>query len=256
MSDNNSAVVRDLTALSLSEREFGALGGEQGLLIPDGFRVELLDEYKSKPRRLHVSESFFSLPSFLAYVKKFGNESTEIFCRNQKNHLFTAKLDYHMPNSPSWVGHMAILQYHTTDEWECWMSRDCDKMSQRLFSEFLEDNAGNIAKPDLAVMLEQVKNVQVGGKSSSKSQIADDRDHVLSEQTTTIESGVPEIMELSLMPWKHSSPYLVRARVRVHLNDGERPKFSYQLIKPERIIEDLVQTYIDRVIAEDLNVYV
>lgn len=214
--------------------------GVEYLVTPDNSRFTDMDKYRERPRRLEETVEFFTLESLIAYIIKWQTVHSVMMCGINNKNQMKAILDFHEAhNLPSWKGHRALLTAEVTPEWTTWEAGMKARMSQREFVNFLEDNAMDInpQKTPLAPLITQIRDVQVNRAGATRAQSSSTRESVDHSAAVEVATGLPEIIELVLKPWQHSARYEVRARPFIHLNPGEAPKFSYQLINLNKVRE-------------------
>ena len=206
------------------------------LVVPEASKYFDLDKYREKPRRIEQKVQFTTLNAFIFYVNRWAKDETFVSC-DRSNQIY-ATIDYHNHNlaTAAWCEHVATLLALVTPEWKVWTGGEKQRMEQRQFVNFLEDNAEDI-KTDLGKLLSSVKEVTIGQTGSTKSRVSATENDLAAHKNVTVASGLPDIIELGLRPWQYSETYLVKARPFIHFEEGKQPEFSYHLVNTEKVKE-------------------
>lgn len=263
MSDTNGSkhnIIETALAAGIAQNCIVTKNDVKFALIPEGYKLEDLEQFDTAPRKLKAAPVFASLDSFTAYVKEFQEDRTRIFANSDTGHLL-ARLDYHEAGEPSWNTHSASYHPKQTEEWKRWLAQDNKYMSQGDFAEFIESNIQDITKPEGATMLEIAKTFEAKTSTEFKSGIRLDNGNqkLTFAQDTTAKAGasleleIPSEFDLALTPFAFGEAYPVKARLRYRINDKKELVLKYQLINPHKVIEALVLRLIDKV-AEDLEI--
>ncbi len=253
--ETNNSVVRDL-ALSSSMVE-GHAPTPDGKLFPVLFAHNSLTQvdmskYMDAPLHLQADQSFSTVESFIEYVNSFSDGQTPMLkgYPESNGRIFKATIDYHSPGSPSFCRHKAFLHVEHSAQWDVWCRNQKNRMSQRAFKHFIEDNIEDIQSPDSATLLQQITDTKVDTATDTRSSVKDDGDSVSGSASKKLVSGTPEPLELALKPWKCMETYMsITARVYSHINDSGRVEFSYQLINAEDALEKKFNDYREQISA-------
>lgn len=149
-----------------------------------------LDEVREAPERREGTASFVELESFIAHANRFKDHDSALFANpNDGAPLLTSVLDYHRANTaialpggepadaalvvggdvgkvsgsheprpsteivagaPRFGRHRGLYAFPLSEEWEAWMEKDDQWMSQSDFAEFLERRIVDIGDPEAA----------------------------------------------------------------------------------------------------------
>lgn len=224
---------------------------QDAIILPDGYHVEDLQEFKDAPRRIESNIDLIEVQSFINYVKRYADDRS-IIKADVKSQRFTAILDYHKDSqSPGWRGHLATYNCPTAREWSTWLGGNKNKMTQASFAEFIENNQLDIALhdgegPSSADMLEVSRNLQANKKVEFKSSINLSNGDVGFEYQATTEgvSGsqkgkidVPQEFYILIPVYEGDAAYPIKARLRYRITDGVLSLW-YELVEPEKVLED------------------
>lgn len=207
-------------------------------------RVDSLERWLPAPTRIRESITLTEVRSFIDYWQAFANDSSVIFA-DIENKRFRAVFDYHTPAAPAWGEHSATLLCRLSTEWKAWSEKNQKPFDQAGFAEFIEMNALDIVSPDSAEMVQIALTLQAKTNIEFKSGIRLQNGQVQLGYQETIngtagENGqlqIPEKFELGIRVFQGGEKYKVEAFLRYRIRDGKLT-FFYQLIRPERILED------------------
>ncbi len=246
-------------------------GHVPAVLIPEGYKLETLedlqDRYASAPTRLKQSVVLRDPDSFIAYLKRHSTDSVAVFC-DVESLKFVGILDYHDGSiQPHHCEHTAKLVLEKTRELETWLEHDREPMDQTDFARFIEDNAPEIIAADLgngittpsgsdmlqiALTLSRTESAQF----RSANRLSNGQTQFKYEQNFDDKAGelgdltIPEMIRIGLPLFKSADPsegYAINARFRYRIHSG-RLKMWYELVRPERVLEDAVNTVHEKLV--------
>lgn len=203
-----------------------------------------LEQFRQQPERIRESITLTEIDSFIDYYQRFGGDST-VIKGDLSNRRFTAVFDYHQPAAPAWCDHKATLACTLSTEWQTWIGKDKKPFEQADFAEFIEMNAVDIVNPDAAEMVQIALTLQAKKKVNFNSGVRLDNGQIQLGYQETIdgtagpkgELRIPEKFELALRVFQGGEKYKVEAHLRYRIHDGG-VKFFYQIVRPERLLED------------------
>lgn len=206
--------------------------------------VQSLEEHLPAPLRIREQVYITEATSFIDYWQRFASDSSVIFADlNQRR--FRAVFDYHEPQRPKWCEHGATLICDHSTEWKTWSASNAKSMEQSSFAEFIEANAIDIVQPAAAEMIQIALTLQAKTKVDFASGIRLDNGQVQLTYQEKIEGSagpkgelkIPEKFTLALRIFQGGDKYQVEAYLRYRIKEG-KATFFYQIIRPERLIED------------------
>lgn len=205
------------------------------ILIPDGFSVDYIETDFERPFRIKQDQSFYSIESFIIYIERFKNEQETILFLNEEEQAYRCYFDYHAKDLPGNCQNKAFLYLKHTEEFETWDKFDQERIGQKEFLQFLEDNTRWIVKPDAASIMELCGSLSLSKKIEYHSATrlrSGDSELTFSEKT---EGGamqkitVPEEIEIRMAPYISSEEYNIKCKLRFDLYDG-KIKFHYKML--------------------------
>ncbi len=215
----------------------------QYALVPEGYELHDLQEYADVPRRVTGKVALTTVKSFLAYVERFQTPGTLVLA-DLAGQKFKAILDHaEDANSPGWGEHQATYHCPLGTAWKTWIKKDGNPMDQATFAQFIEDNLIDIASPSHTEILTVSKTLQAKKKVDFKSAVALNNGDVqfTYNETTDASAGqisVPQTFTLGIPVFEGGAPYEVTARLRYRINDEGKLAMWYDLLRPQRMVED------------------
>lgn len=200
------------------------------------------DQYRPLPSRKAGTVAVFDVDSFLAYFKKHGDDSSEVYA-DVKERTITAVLDAHTEEGPRWGKHRLVLELQLTTAWTTWIKRDGALMPQGDFAHFIADNLKDLIEPAAATMLEIAESFQATTKASfeSSTRLASGGRKFAYSEDTDAKAGhkgdltIPDTMRLALRPFEGAAPYDVTARFRYRLEKTELT-LGFKLERPDDVL--------------------
>lgn len=206
-----------------------------------------LEEYLDDPRRKRSRVTIRDVESFIAYLKRFAEPHTVVFA-NLPNFVFTGVVDYHEEGTSGraqWCDHVVTFTLAKTPEWIRWNDSNKKKMNQWEMAQFLEDNVPNIAQPPGALIVEIARSLDAKKSITFASSVRlESGEHQLTYHETingTAKGGsvqIPESFTLGIKPFEGSDAYQLDARFRYRIEGGGALALWYDLLRPERVLED------------------
>lgn len=270
--------MKELLALGAAQSELNEIFADTStipyLVIPKDYQLhtleELVERYANKPAHLKQAVKLQNPASFISYLKRHATESVAVFCVPEK-HIFTAYLDWHSGIDQRHCFHTATLNLEITRELDTWLNNNGREMDQVQFASFIEANAPEIISAEddfggktpsgsemlqIALTLSRTENaafrsatrLQNGQTQFKYEQNFDDKAGENGELT------IPQMIKIGLPLFKASNAdegYIISARFRYRIRQG-RLVMWYELIRPERIIEDAMQA-IEATLRTELN---
>lgn len=222
--------------------------GKQVLVMPQGFKSEVLTDPDQAPQLTRRSPRFFETESFIAYVKEFKKEgSTRIFV-NPEELKAVAVIDYDRPAVPDHGVHRATLALELSPEWKTWVQAAAVTkqrgFTQEDFAEFLEENGVNVRTPTAAELIELVTKMQITRTVNYKRVINLQDGRQQFTYTNDDGSGsveFPAKLEIGIPVFKGGLPYKVTVLPRYRLQDGGSLRFGMIIHRMEEILQDALQ---------------
>lgn len=221
-------------------------------LVPNDVRLQDLEKLMPAPTRTRHDLTVLDADTFIAYVNRFSNPATAVFCNGPAGRTFTAVIDYDTPDTPSWGDHKASYCCPISIEWGRWTERDRKRLSQAEFAEFIEDNVKDIvqpadkpAAPSAADMLEISRTLEAKKNISFRQGTRLDNGQVQLTYNEQIdgragETGqltIPEEFYIGVQPFLGGDGFAVTARFRYRITEG-RLVMWYELVRADKVLEE------------------
>lgn len=233
-------------------------------LVPPGSTAVMLDRQPelARPEHTVATPHFVDPASFIAYVLRFKEDATVIFA-DPIGKRVVAVIDYHEPGEQPgttkarYGHHVATFAPVDSEEWETWIEKDGERMTQGDFGQFIEDNSADIQSPTGSDLAEMAYGLQGTSTGSFKSTI---RKQDGSYNITFIEDNaaksakdvdVPKEFGILLRPFIGCEAVPMVARFRWRPMAGAIQLF-YELLRPEQIQRDAFKGIVDKITADTL----
>lgn len=239
----------------------------QRAALPPGWTVHERDDviFQDRPRRRTGKIDLTTSESFIDYINRHSiQNATSVYCDAQYDSgqvKFLAVINDHQAAQPDrelpeWRDHLASFSPKGSVEWSRWHGTNKQSMSQIEFALFIEENLRDIASVDgmptgqqlLEMALSFEANQDMRFKSAARLQnggiqmsfVQDDDSQTLAKMQMfdKISIGIPVF-------WSGDA-YRIDARLRYRVRDGKL-FFWYELIRPDKVIEDATKTLIDTI---------
>jgi len=219
------------------------INGTPMLVIPEGYKLEALEDHREKPLLTNQNTTHTTAESFIAYFNRFANNNSVIFIDKDKA-TFKAVIDYHSYNEPDNTDHTSLFALKKTPEWDNWLNNNKKTMNQEDFGRFIEDNLEEIIEPTGATMLEIALSIQA--KTDTKftsSQRLDNgqiqlqyHEEINGTAGTKGELKIPQTFIIGLKLFEGGEPYRIEARLRYRIKEGNLALW-YELIRPHKTVD-------------------
>jgi uncharacterized protein YfdQ (DUF2303 family) len=215
-----------------------APGCKPYLLIDHSQKVEIVENLLARPIRKLGHPVFCRAESFSRYVNEHKTDSSRIYLTGTTS--MVAVLDHHGEEA-AWGQHRATYNMKHSLEWQTWVVKSGQKMGQKEFCEFIEDNAKDIVgRTD---MVELIRTLQVNANVDYKSFERGDNGNCSLMFVKTVASRAGEKGEVELPPvftilipaFEGSETSAIDAKLRFDLSDAKL-KLWYELKDLQRIL--------------------
>lgn len=219
-------------------------------VVPEGYKLEDLEQYHPVPRRTQQTFRAETLESFIAYFNRYAEGDSVIFAHIDSLTV-RAVLDYHAPGQPQWGDHVCLFNLPKTPAWKAWTRRDEDRFTQLDFAEFVQDNLADFIDPEGASMLEVARNLEAQRDvtfSSTVDQHSGDVQFTYDRETKTGGKGtltVPERFKIGIPPFRGADPYEIEADLRFRVSDEGNLTFWYSLRRADEVMEAAFRDVVD-----------
>lgn len=239
MSEDKNTENEIVASLALAASEHRFLDEKHPyVILGEDQRIQNLDYLRDAPSRIKADFKAESLESFIAYIEKFKNLKTALFC-SQKHTWLRAIIDYHANNSPSWATHHVAYAPELSPQWKNWIFYSAKWFSQESFANFIENNLSDIVQPSGAELLEIASSLEAKKSTDFKSAIRlkDGTSELSFMDTLQTKVAVPAKIILGISPFENSRNYMLSARLRYRIKENDL-EFCYLLDRPEKILEE------------------
>lgn len=260
MNDNNNGLakaIEEIGAMATAAVAVQEIGNTHHVVVPEGYKlVDLtaaIEKASDIPRRktgtVHVSE----IGSFNVLVADQGCARETYIYADPEARTLTAVMNDHAKSSidAGWRDQRAVFKAELSREFQTWMDHNKHPMEQEAFAIFLEDNIADVVEPSGELLLQVALTLQAKTEVNFSSHRRLDNGQVQFAYSETIDARatggsieIPREFAIGARLFKNGEGYKVRARLKYRLGGG-KVKFWYELDRPETVIEDAFQAYID-----------
>ena len=225
------------------------------LVIPVESQLVELDKsaWREHPVRATGIAHPGTVAALIEYVQRHEHSGTTVWCDLQDATL-TAVIDDHEPEVPGYGQHRAVCTLEPTPEWEHWIAKNGQQMSQVEFAEHVEVGLDDIVEPEAATVLEMAQffqaNTDVAFRSSNRLQSGEQQ--LKYDETVAATAGkdgsiaIPAGFKLGVEPFYGEPRYGLYARFRFRINGG-RLQMSYHLDRPDVVRRQALEAIVDRI---------
>ena len=229
-------------------------------LVPNGYKIESLEslafsKHAEFPERKRGCICVTDTQSFLDYWSLYSDEDSQVFADPDGSRV-RGLLDYHGMGSekrPRWCEHEVRLITTLTEEWKTWTEANRKQMEQRIFAEFLEDNAPDIIEPEPALFVEIARDLKAKSDVNFTSFVNEANGSVAfqyNENTQgTFGKGaipVPERFRIRIPVYMGSDAVTIDVRLRFRINAGKLTLF-YVLYRDAAVLRDAYQRTVKKI---------
>lgn len=260
MSDSDTIVTGFAALIEDLRKAIGtevlSIDGRSVAALPEGVRVEDLEEYSSTPSRIRAHRVFYDVPSLVSYVNDFKEAGTRIFIDPSECEL-TAILDGPTPEGASWASHWAQYSFPLSRQWQRWAAFCGRQQTQSDTVRFLEENLEDIVEPDAATVLEMCRSLEVNKKvefaSAQRSQSG--AVTLVYKETMTEGQGqmkLPDSVVVGFPVFEGGVAYKIKAWLRYRIVDAKL-FFAVELHRAEFVKDDAFR-FVAKEIADGTGV--
>lgn len=214
--------------------------------LPPGATVHSLEQLQDRPIRARGTVAVRDAASFSRLILSRKNvRGLRVYGVMTPSPKFVAVLNDHSAYQPGWRDDRIVYDCPLSREWKIWTAASGKQMDQVAFAQFIEDNLPDIATPPAADMLEISRTLEAKKKVNFASGV---RLHNGEHQITyeeqvdgTAAKGrlkVPETFSIGIAVLEGCDRYQVEARLRYRIAEGGKLTMWFDLIRPQRVLED------------------
>lgn len=235
------------TVLRAVRREPTVVTSTEGLkpyaMVPEGFKIEAIDQLRTRLDRVEQRVSLLTAESFVDYWKRFAKGDSVIFA-DERTGTYSAVLDYHKAaGEPAWCRHVAVFLAQDSREWQTWMGLNGKPVPQAEFALFIEDNYVDIVKPEpadmiaVAMNLSAKKSVEFASSmrlDNGQTQLVYQEKITGSAERAQGQMKIPDVFVIRIPVLLGGTPTKIDARLRYRISDGKLSMW-YDLHRPAHI---------------------
>lgn len=236
----------------------------QVLVVPNGSTAEILnlDGFLDEPRRKKGVYRPADVTSFIDYTTIHAIKGHTTVWVDPSQIMVVALINDNAADKSGWGDHRARLDLKRTPEWQHWLARDGEYLTQEKFAEHLQEGILEITDPEGAEMLEIAQTLQGSTDVQWKSANRVDNGAVSFKYQEEVKASagvkgeleVPQEMTLGVSPFFGEEVFSVTARIRYRVRAGALT-IGYKLERPTDVELNVLQAITDRLKGEFEDVY-
>jgi uncharacterized protein YfdQ (DUF2303 family) len=259
MDKTEAEVVADLTRQAETPHVVSVMNGETPrLFLVRGRETEMQEvsdphDLLPTPARIRQDVILQTVDSLIEYVNAFARPGTTLFADISENRIVGA-LDYHCPEKPANVDHLARLTLPFSEEWKTWSKIDGKMLEQLEFARFLEENANDVIAPSGAELLEICRDIQAKRKVNFIKAVrtsSDNESFEYSDETqATTRKGeieIPTKFELEIPVYFDGRTIRFFAFLRWRMEEGIGLKLGVELHRAEHVRQAVFKEIVSNV---------
>ena len=253
MTDLAADIINTIASLTRqSIAPFNHPRGGLAVVLPSG-AIEHLED--TDPVLTHTKQNvnFNDTISFVAYVNRFKGPETTIL-GDYKNSSIRAVIDYHAKDKPDYIEHNAKFVPPFSEQWKAWRGIDNQPVGQMAFADFIEENLFDVVKPEGAVFLDLVSNLQAkkNVKFNSGIRLSDGANQLMYEEEIEAKGRgnliIPTEFDIGVPIYFGGDKYKVRCFLRYRIDEGKLLffiKIHQRLVTEQTAFADITKAITD-----------
>ena len=208
------------------------------IVTPNTHSLESLESYQDSPNRIKRSPQLQSCESFCEYVNRFKNDTSSIYL-DVPSATFTAVIDHHNPEHPSWASHTASYSPGMSLEWQAWREIHGQSLPQLSFAEFIEEHLRDITEPDANSVLKSALEFQdAKNLTMASSQNLDNGDiqfHFVKDNAAK-DVTFPHRIKIAIPVFDNEPLTTIEARIRYRVSNEGVLSFKLSFVTNPQLI--------------------
>lgn len=230
-------------------------------VVPDGWKVEDLEQYQERPNRHTASPTFVEVRSLAEYVNRFRRPDTMISASYDAGSI-TAVIDGDAPDLPGWREHRATFAARIDETLDAWLRISGKGLSQVDFGLFLEDHAVDVVVPEAAAVMDMVMTFDATKKVVFKSaqRLSDGSRQFQYIEDNEVRGGVtlPDHFVILAPVFRGMEPQRIKFMVRYRIDEGKL-RFQVDMHDRAKVMRDAFDRCLDAFrtgLSEDAFIFV
>ena len=261
-----------IASLAIAGAEIKSKDNAHHLLAPKDYTLhnisEAIEKQNPAPARKKGTAVLQSLDSLIAYCNDQGQDAaadktaasahaTSYIYADSNNHIFTAVFNDQRGEHTGWRDHRATYQAKQTPECIRWLTHSGKKFTQTEFAEFIEDNITDVVNGEILLAVATTIAATTGINFISSRRLQDGQTQITYNEVIDAKAGqdgaltIPKTFALGLRVFANDTQgYALEARLKYRLTGSGGITLHYELVRMERVIEDAIKGYIERLEQE------
>jgi uncharacterized protein YfdQ (DUF2303 family) len=218
------------------------------VVVPEGYKVEHLDERDESPARATGVVKLRDANSFITYFNRQKRTESLIYASLDPAKILGVIDDHRAyateftnEDGANWRAYRVEFDVPASREWKTWTGKDRQPMTQLELAELIEDNLPDIVSPDGSTMLSVALNFEASkeGNFVSATRLQDGSTNFVWKEdvnATGNKIAMPSQITLSIPVFENGATYSVDARIKYRVQNGTL-KIWYELVRPHKVLE-------------------
>ena len=224
------------------------IDGKPFVIVPHGYRTQSIEDTFTRPARVSGVVRLRDADSFIAYFNRQKRAESLIYASLDPARI-VGVIDDHRSFNQAQAGHDGAnwreyrieFSVPASREWQTWMGKDREALTQLELAELIEDNLPDIRKPDGSAMLTVALNFEASKEGSfvSASRLQDGSTTFVWKEdvnATGNKIAMPSQIALAIPVFENGETCEIEARLKYRVNNGVL-KIWYELVRPHKVLE-------------------
>lgn len=241
MTDPQTTEAAAIADLSAAPQMLQTIRGTEIMIVPRHSQHYLLKGERETPYRHTCRVILRNVMQLHAYLlANVDSDHRPVIFADATPRTFTAYLDYHKADCPSWLDHTAFVKLELSKQAKVWIQAQGKKFTQDELADFLEDNDADLTTQEMHNVAANFQAVRTETFRSSRRK--DNGDFELTHNAQTASGGdkiitVPSEFKIAV-PLFEGDAELTPLTCRLLHRVGEKGvTFEFKIHQLDRIIE-------------------
>ena len=253
----DKTAVQEIVKLATAA-EATAMLDHNAVVIPDGFKLQSLELFKSNPNHFRAKYSTSVLGEFIGYLSFFANETTVVFI-NPETLVAKAIIDMGDGSKPLWGRHRANIELLKKPAYSALLKSAGVVLLQQEFIDFVDDWRGNInfysddesrTSLSFSSVLKTLRHLKINANSNSEQSVGNFSASRSALESIEIKAGgdaLPAGFLFEVIPYDGFDPLVLSCQLRA-VSDDKNVKLKYRIEQLDLIQNNLALRFQEKLI--------
>lgn len=259
--------IRDLSTAAISNDSIAIIGLAPTILLPDGYKLQALEQYQPQPDRFRGTFSTRIIDEFISYINDHADSHSSVFI-DPVSMSASAILDMGDKDDPHWGQHKTSLALKRLPDFNQLIQIDGLSLSQQAFIDFAEDWEVSIQffddaqnNMDFKRAINAIRRITVSATSSQDSEVNQfNRQHSAMDaiEVSSKNAVLPTGFTFDCMPYEGFDWTKFVCQLRPSTSN-KLPELKYRIIGLDNEINRLAKQFKDilhkHITADEISLY-